>query len=147
MSRKFVLERDVDETGVSGIGQVAEGIVFWDGTVVLRWRSKFPGTTMFSSSEDMQGVHGHGGKTRVVFIDEWIDRGRDDAAQDSMENAPFASVGGLGQRTNLQLPKYIPEEFRHEYLAGYAQQCRLMFGAGWMTCEFGWTPAITIGAT
>jgi hypothetical protein len=33
----FHLERTEDASGVSGIGEVAEGVVFEDGTVGLRW--------------------------------------------------------------------------------------------------------------
>jgi len=34
--RRFFLDRMEDETGVSGSGLVAEGVVFWDGTVAMR---------------------------------------------------------------------------------------------------------------
>jgi len=35
--RLFRLERDVDSTGVSGAGHVADGVVWADGTATLRW--------------------------------------------------------------------------------------------------------------
>ena len=40
--RAFVLQRNEDETGVSGTGIVAEGVEFSDGTVALRWTSAWP---------------------------------------------------------------------------------------------------------
>lgn len=64
----FELHRDVDETGVSGTGVVAEGVEFSDGTVALRWRSKWPTSVVFydRGMEAVEAVHGHGGKTRIV---------------------------------------------------------------------------------
>ncbi len=66
---RFWLERTEDETGVSGTGTVAEGVVFWDGTVVMRWRTGTASTAIYSSIEDVVTIHGHGGKTQVVMID------------------------------------------------------------------------------
>lgn len=37
--RTFELFREEDETGISGVGKVLEGIVFSDGTCVTRWVS------------------------------------------------------------------------------------------------------------
>lgn len=70
--RPFVLQRDVDDTGVSGVGIVAEGVEFTDGTVALRWRSAWPSSVVFHERglEAVAQVHGHGGKTRIVFTDE-----------------------------------------------------------------------------
>lgn len=68
--RTFELLRAVDETGVSGTGSVAEGAVFEDGTVVLRWKTKNRSTTFFDSVEQMLSVHGHGGLTGVKYHDE-----------------------------------------------------------------------------
>lgn len=64
--RPFELHRDEDETGVSGTGIVAEGVVFADGRVVLRWKTATASTTLFDSVEQMMKVHGHDGKTRLV---------------------------------------------------------------------------------
>lgn len=33
----FELVRNNDVTGISGVGVVAEGVIFSDGTVALRW--------------------------------------------------------------------------------------------------------------
>ncbi len=69
-ARVFHLQRDVDVTGVSGSGLVAEGVQFTDGTVVLRWCSSRPSTVIYGTLADVKRVHGHGGKTRVVWEDE-----------------------------------------------------------------------------
>jgi hypothetical protein len=70
--RRFYLQRDQDETGVSGVGRVAEGIVFSDGAVALRWCTEFTSTAVYGSIETVEAIHGHGGQTRVVFVDgDW----------------------------------------------------------------------------
>ena len=68
--RLFVLRRDVDTSGVSGTGIVAEGVEFTDGTVALRWLSDTPSTILHSSLDNVYAIHGHDGKTRVLFRDE-----------------------------------------------------------------------------
>lgn len=68
MIRFFLLRRE-DETGVSGTGRVADGVIFEDGTVVLRWRTANTSTAVYDSIEKVKAVHGHGGKTIIVPID------------------------------------------------------------------------------
>lgn len=63
----FHLERTEDASGVSGIGKVAEGVVFDDGTVVLRWLTEIKSTVFFESIKDVESVHGHEGKTRIIY--------------------------------------------------------------------------------
>lgn len=76
--KTFWLVRDEDETGISGTGVVAEGVKFLDGTTVLRWlqdgvapehqdRGVRPTTVVFESVEAVEALHGHGGKTRIVW--------------------------------------------------------------------------------
>lgn len=65
----FVLRRYEDETGVSGIGVVAEGIEFSDGTVALHWMTSGPRSTgIYNSIADVEAIHGHEGKTKVVWL-------------------------------------------------------------------------------
>lgn len=68
--RTFILRRDEDESGVSGTGDVAEGVLFGDGRVALRWKTETASTTLFDDMKHVLRVHGHGGKTRVVWDDE-----------------------------------------------------------------------------
>jgi len=70
--RVFFLVRDEDPTGVSGVGTVAEGVEFTDGSVVLRWTTKWPTSTVFHDKgmESVQAIHGHGGATRIVWTDD-----------------------------------------------------------------------------
>lgn len=67
--RRFRLVRDQDISGVSGLGHVADGVLFEDGKVVTRWRAKIAQTCVWDSIEHVEAVHGHGGATRI----EWID--------------------------------------------------------------------------
>ncbi|MFD4258193.1 hypothetical protein ACFWR9_11320 [Streptomyces sp. NPDC058534] len=67
--RLFTLRRDRDVTGVSGPGDVADGVQWADGNVDLRWRDR-PSTSVWDSLELMLSVHGHDGATRVVWLDD-----------------------------------------------------------------------------
>lgn len=68
--RAFRLIRDVDISGVSGTGAVAEGIEFSDGTVAMRWLSDWPTSVVFHTRgiESVKQVHGHNGATRIEFV-------------------------------------------------------------------------------
>lgn len=66
-ARVFYLDRAADPSGVSGTGRVAEGCVFSDGTVVLRWRSVTASTVVYGTLSDVEAVHGHGGTTAIVW--------------------------------------------------------------------------------
>lgn len=67
--RRFVLQRDIDVSGVSGTGVVAEGVQFSDGRVATRWRGTVAQTCVWDRIEDLVAIHGHGGATRVVWVD------------------------------------------------------------------------------
>jgi hypothetical protein len=67
--RRFQLVRKEDETGISGTGVVAYGAEFPDGTAVLRWDTKVNSTVLYSSIDDLKAIHGHGGKTAVMWLD------------------------------------------------------------------------------
>jgi hypothetical protein len=71
--RIFSLWRNEDVTGVSGTGLVAHGVEFHDGAVVIRWSSETPSTVVWSGLDDAMRVHGHDGRTRVVWLSEHID--------------------------------------------------------------------------
>ena len=69
-SRLFELYREEDESGVSGVGVVAYGVEFPDGVVALRWGSQPASTATYDNIEDMEAIHGHDGKTRVIWCEE-----------------------------------------------------------------------------
>jgi hypothetical protein len=62
----FELHRDIDETGVSGTGVVAQGVAFDDGTVALRWLGNIGSTVVYAHMADVERIHGHNGQTRIV---------------------------------------------------------------------------------
>jgi hypothetical protein len=67
--RRFTLVREVDPSGVSGVGVVACGVQFDDGTAVVRWLGDRPSTVVWQSIEDALVIHGHDGLTRAEFLD------------------------------------------------------------------------------
>lgn len=72
VSRPFALFRHRDISGVSGVGIVAEGVQFSDGSVALRWLGTNPSTAVWPSVEAVLNVHGHSGATEVRWVDEEI---------------------------------------------------------------------------
>lgn len=99
--RRFVLQRDDDETGVSGDGVVADGVVYdepftimWPdgellerpaGWVRLVWRGPRSSTVSWPDLQTAMAVHGHDGKTRVV----WATGDEVDAAEADRVAAAF----------------------------------------------------------
>lgn len=68
--RRFYLQRNIDSSGVSGTGQVAEGILFSTGKAVLGWTTKYKSVAVYDSIDELVAIHGHEGMTEVVFVDE-----------------------------------------------------------------------------
>ena len=130
MMRPFALHRDEDETGVSGTGVIAEGCRFSDGWCAMRWVNEPRTTTLFPSLEVVEKIHGHGGKTRIVWTGDPTGRGITDCSQDHCENVPFASIGGFDARNAMKAPPYVTAEERTAYLNGYRLQARNLYGAG-----------------
>lgn len=67
--RRFELHRDEDETGVSGTGHVASGVEWADGRCALRWHTETASTAVYDSIDDVIAIHGHDGRTRLVWLD------------------------------------------------------------------------------
>lgn len=67
--RRFALERHEDATGVSGVGIVAEGVEFFDGTVAMRWRTDIRSTVFYDEIHHVRHIHGHDGRTLVRWLD------------------------------------------------------------------------------
>lgn len=70
--KRFHLQRDEDVSGVSGTGVIAEGVLFSDGTAVLRWLGGFPTSVVWHDHgmESIVAVHGHQGRSYVVWLDD-----------------------------------------------------------------------------
>lgn len=68
--RRFLLVRKKDATGVSGTGAVAEGVVFSSGRAAMSWIPTPRSIAVYESPEELEQIHGHGGKTKIVWVDE-----------------------------------------------------------------------------
>lgn len=68
--RAFHLHRFVDETGISGTGKVAQGVVFDDGSCALRWMTDAKSTGVYDNIATLERIHGHGGKTQLIYDDK-----------------------------------------------------------------------------
>ncbi len=66
--RTFKMVRTKDISGVSGTGEVAEGVVFKDGQAILSWFGQHHSIAVYPSIDDLIYIHGHEGKTRI----EWL---------------------------------------------------------------------------
>jgi hypothetical protein len=69
MQRRFVFIRDEDETGISGEGLVVEGVQYSDGHCAYRWMTEHQTDQLAEDIERLHAIHGHGGRTRIVFLD------------------------------------------------------------------------------
>lgn len=70
--RRFYLERSEDPTGVSGIGIIAWGIEFESGWVALHFDPCLKGVGSIYAYRDLADMfilHGHSGKTQIVWVD------------------------------------------------------------------------------
>lgn len=68
--RRFVLKRDLDVSGTSGTGIVAEGIEFSNGQVSIHWLSQLESVGVYANAKVLNQLHGHQGSTKVVWIDQ-----------------------------------------------------------------------------
>lgn len=66
---RFYLNRRVDDSGISGTGPVAYGVLWDNGKVTLKWAEPHGSVAVWDSIESMLEIHGHAGHTVV----EWID--------------------------------------------------------------------------
>ncbi len=76
--KTFRMVRREDATGISGTGVVAEGVEFANGACVLSWLTQFESLGIYPSLDELLRIHGHEGRTTVVFdetIDEAHERG------------------------------------------------------------------------
>ena len=71
--RRFYIQRNEDVHGLSGTGRVAEGVKFPDGTCVIKWNSNTSSIAIYNNIEELEYLHGHDGKTIVVWIDSILD--------------------------------------------------------------------------
>lgn len=79
--RRFELVRTEDNTGVSGTGVVVCGVEYPDGSVHMMWMNEDNddididvNATAWKNGpngiEQVRRVHGHGGRTKIRWLDE-----------------------------------------------------------------------------
>jgi hypothetical protein len=73
-SRRFVVERNADPTGISNLGTVLDGVLWPDGTVSVRWRGSDRSFVSWDSIEAAERKHCYGGHSRIVWIDQPADQ-------------------------------------------------------------------------
>lgn len=65
--KEFYLNRVEDETGISGTGVVARGVILPSGAVVLEWQTFHSSICLYKNIGDVEQIHGHNGKTIVIM--------------------------------------------------------------------------------
>ncbi len=68
--RRFNIVRAKDVSGVSGIGIVAVGCEYPDFSCTVKWLGEIHSLGVYANIGELNKVHGHGGATKVVFIDK-----------------------------------------------------------------------------
>jgi hypothetical protein len=68
--RLFNMIRLEDVSNNSGTGIVAQGCIFDDGTVTMRWLSRNRSTVVFNSLAVLKKIHCHKGKTIIEYVSE-----------------------------------------------------------------------------
>lgn len=80
---RFTVRRHHDVSGVSGDGNVADGVLWPDGTANIRWRGEHPSAVFWDRGRvSVEFIHGHQGATEIVLVD-----------QDDEQPAPAAEGG------------------------------------------------------
>ncbi len=66
--KRFIVHRLEDESGVSGTGVVAVGVQWPTGKCTIEWIVEPHTQGMYDSIEDVIKIHGHNGKTVVMWM-------------------------------------------------------------------------------
>ncbi len=82
--------RHEDVHGVSGTGKVADVFEASNGKAVVIWISSNPSVVVYDNVKAVENVHGHGGKTEVVW--EW-EAPRDPDPMDAVIERKVAEAG------------------------------------------------------
>lgn len=68
----FELRRHVDETGISGTGVVAQGVIFDNGRCAMMWLTENVSMGVYDDIQKVIAIHGHQGQTSVVVIHDGV---------------------------------------------------------------------------
>lgn len=66
----FYLNRIVDESGMSGLGKVSEGVILPNGVAIMWWLVPPHSVQMYKSIKELHFIHKHGKRktTELVII-------------------------------------------------------------------------------
>lgn len=66
--KPFYLFRKTDVHGISGTGIIGLGAVLPSGRCIFEWTaSNHPTITLFQNLEEIELIHGHGDKTKIIL--------------------------------------------------------------------------------
>src|SRR3546814_16107517 len=103
--KTFGLPREYNETGISGTGCGAVGVGCDSGPVVLRCIvGEHRSTVVWPSIEAVEAIHGHGGRTRIVWTDDEIDATPCDSEKHSWDYYRPGQVDSYWMRCHLVGP-------------------------------------------
>jgi hypothetical protein len=68
--KRFYLKRLQDASGVSGLGNVAEGCQFDTGWCALVWLTEKSSMCYYPDIQTLENIHGHGGMTKLIWVDD-----------------------------------------------------------------------------
>ena len=80
--KTFYLLRHEDLHGHSGLGTVAEGVIFDNGLIAMTWISEFDTVTMFRHVRDVVKLHSHDGRTEMVIEGRKRDKAKFDKCKE-----------------------------------------------------------------
>lgn len=64
----FQLHRKEDKSGISGIGIIADGVIYPNGKVSMCWRGIISSIVIYDDIEMVKEIHGHNGCTEICYI-------------------------------------------------------------------------------
>ena len=67
--RRFALIRINDLLGITGVGTIAEGIEFSNGSVIVHWLKEPKSIVVWNNMNDMKTINCHNGTSIVHYID------------------------------------------------------------------------------
>ncbi|WP_181019890.1 hypothetical protein [Nonomuraea typhae] len=123
--RRFRLVRDHDPTGISDTGVVAEGVVVSDGWAVTHWLDRPPmheptmTTWLYRGHHGIEKVHGHGGATRIAWLDIPMPPAPDYASVwQELRGYVMQAIDGGGAIDPASLLRYLDELKSHAHASG-----------------------------
>lgn len=123
--RRFNLNRIEDETGISGTGIVAEGVVFANGKAALSWRTSHTSVAVYDSMFALEAIHGHGGRTRI----EWVDANDGPVldADGRVIEAGATVIAATGEPDKLRVERVWNDDSGEGWISAH----------GWPECGYG----------